>query len=90
MSDKIRARFWIQKVAKQAASQGAVTHIVELAPVVRASGQPGYDPEANVQWSRYTPSGRIEMTVTNEAAGAAFDAAVGKDVAITFEILDEE
>ena len=88
MSSKIRARFWVQKVTKQAVSQGAVTHIVELAPVVRATGQPGYDPEANVDWSKYTPSGRIEMNISNETAGAAFDAAVGKDVAITFEILD--
>lgn len=88
MPNKIRARFWIQKVSKQAASQGAVTHIVEMAPVIRATGQPGYDPEANVQWSKHTPSGRFEMTVTDESAGAAFDAAVGKDVAITIEILD--
>jgi hypothetical protein len=56
--------------------------------VIRATGQPGYDPEANVQWSKHTPSGRFEMTVTDESAGAAFDAAVGKDVAITIEILD--
>jgi hypothetical protein len=85
---KIRAQFWIQKVTKSAISGGAAQHIVEMAPVTRSVGQQGYSPEGNTDWSKYTPSGRIEMTVTGEAAGEAFNAAVGKDVAITFEILD--
>lgn len=89
MSTKIRARFWVQKITKQAAAGGSITRTVELAPVVRATGQPGYEPEGNVDWSKYTPSGRIEMHISAEAAGEAFEAAVGKDVAITFEILDD-
>lgn len=84
----IHARFWVQKVTLQAVSQGQIQRHVELAPVVRATGQPGYDPEGNVDWSKYTPSGKIELSITAEAAGAAFEAAVGRDVAITFEILD--
>lgn len=85
---KIRAQFWIQKVLKSAISGGAAQHIVTMAPVVRSVGQQGYNPEGNTDWSKFTPSGSIEMTVTGEEAGEAFNAAVGKDVAITFEILD--
>lgn len=84
----VRARFWVQKVTKSAAAGGAFTRTVELAPVVRSVGQPGYEPEGNVDWSKYTPSGRIELTITADAAGEAFEAAIGQDVAITFEILD--
>lgn len=88
MSSKVRARFWVQRVTKQAVAKGQVATHVELAPVVRATGQPGYDPEANVDWSKYTPSGRIEMTITNETAAAEFEANIGRDVAITFEFID--
>lgn len=88
MTSKIRARFWVQKVTLSAASGGAIARTVELAPVVRSIGHPGYDPEANIDWSKYTPSGRIEMNITDLSAGEAFQDAVGKDVAITFEVLD--
>jgi len=88
MFDKIRARFWVQKTTKQAASKGSTVVTAELAPVIRATGQPGYDPEANVDWSRYTPSGRIEMTISNEIAAAIFEKNIGRDVAITFEFID--
>ena len=91
MSNLIRARFWVHKVTKQAASRGAVTRTVELAPVIRSLPQtsPDYDDGlGNVDWSKFTPSGRIELTITAEAAGDAFEAAVGRDVAITFEILE--
>ena len=80
----VRAQFWVQKVAKQAASGGALTRTVELAPVIRSTGQPGYNPEGNSDWSRYTPSGRIELTITADAAGEWFEERIGKDVAITF------
>lgn len=82
----IHARFWVQKVTKQAAAGGNITRTVELAPVVRAAPLDGSD--GNVDWSKYTPSGRIEMNISADAAGQAFEDAIGKDVAITFEILD--
>jgi len=88
MFDKVRARFWVQKTTKQAVSKGAVTVHAELAPVIRATGQPGYDPEANVDWSKHTPSGSIALTISNEAAAAIFEANIGRDVAITFEFID--
>lgn len=85
MSNKVRARFWVQKLTKQAVSQNGIAVHVELAPVVRGKGQPGYDPEANVDWSKYTPSGSIQLTLTTEAAADWFEQRIGQDVAITFE-----
>lgn len=87
---KIRARFWVQKITKQAVSGGSIQRLVELAPVVRSVGQSGYEPEGNVDWSKYTPSGRIELTISADGAGQAFEDALGKDVAITFEILEPD
>lgn len=91
MSNRIAARFWIQKVTKFAASKGAVQRTVELAPVIRSlpATSPDYDDgKGNVDWAKFTPSGAITLTVTNESAGQAFEDAIGHDVAITFEILD--
>jgi hypothetical protein len=83
---RIHARFWVQKVTKQAVSAGNVQRTVELAPVVRPT--PLDDGKGNIDWSKYTPSGSITLVVSAEAAGEAFEAALGKDVAITFDILD--
>lgn len=88
MSNRVRAQFWVKSVLLNAVSGGNVSRVVTMAPVVRATGQPGYDPEGNTDWSKYTPSGHIEMTVSAEAAGAIFQDAVGKDVRITFEVIE--
>ena len=82
----VSARFWVQKITKQAASQGNITRIVELAPVVRPSQLPGAD--GNVDWSKYTPSGSISLTVSANAAGEWFESMLGQDVAITFAPVD--
>ena len=80
---KVNARFWVQKITKQAVSGGNHAVHVELAPVVRAKGLPGAD--ENVDWSKYTPSGNIQMTITSEPAARFFEEALGHDIAITFE-----
>lgn len=80
----VKARFWVQKITKQRVSGGIVRQ-VELAPVIRSVGQPGYDPEANVDWSKYTPSGVIQLNITAEEAGAWFEELLGHDVSITFD-----
>lgn len=86
----VRARFWVQKITKQAVSGGNHALHVDLAPVVRATGQPGYDPKANIDWSKYTPSGSIQLTITAQPAADWFEARLGKDVAITFDDPEEE
>lgn len=44
--------------------------------------------KGNDAWSKYTPSGTIEMQITNPAAAAFFT--VGKAVLITFDDFDLE
>lgn len=78
----VAARFWVQKVTKQATAGDSVTRIVELAPVIRSVGQPGEG--QNVDWSKYTPSGSITLTVTADAGGQWFEDRLGRDVAISF------
>lgn len=79
---EVHARFWVQKTTRQAISGGNTQLIVELQPVIRAHGLPGA--EGNVDWSKYTPSGNILMTITAEGAQDWFEERLGKDVAITF------
>lgn len=40
-------------------------------------------PEGNQDWSKYTPSGKLEMTITNPGAVEQFD--VGAVYEMTFE-----
>lgn len=84
----VAARFWVQKITKQAVSQGNVTRLVELAPVVRPA--PLDDGKGNVDWAKYTPSGSITLNVSQDGAGDWFEAMLGKDVAITFAAVDSE
>lgn len=81
---RVNARFWVQKITKQAVGNDQVAVHAELAPVVRAKQLPGA--EGNVDWSKYTPSGKIELTITSEPAARFFEEALGKDIAITFEV----
>lgn len=39
--------------------------------------------EDNKQWSKWTPSGSIQMTITNQAALEQFE--IGKEFFVTFE-----
>jgi hypothetical protein len=83
----VKARFWVQKVTKQAASGGSITRIIELAPVIRSNPLPGA--EGNIDWSKYTPSGSITLTVSKDGAGQWFEDHLGRDVAITFDAVDD-
>lgn len=57
----------------------ADTRLVRFTPVYDS------DPSApNFEWSKYTPSGYIELTVTNEAAFSAFE--VGAEYMLTFDV----
>ena len=84
----VRARFWVQSVTKKAAAKGQFTTSVELAPVIRSTGQPGDG--QNVDWSKFTPSGKIELTVSAEGAQGWFEDRIGEDIAITFADPDDE
>lgn len=73
----VSARFYVAKITKNAGSFG--NHLnVTLLPVTRKTGD-------NIDWSKYTPSGSIEMTVSSEAGAYDwFESMIGKDVAISF------
>jgi len=72
----VAARFYVREIVKQQVS-GGINHTVKLSPVVRPT-------DDNKEWSKYTPSGDISMTVTQESAGAWFEDRLGEDVSITF------
>lgn len=76
---KITARFYVAELKETAGFQGVG---VVLLPVVRPT-------DDNIQWSKFTPSGRFEMNVTDEGAADLFRKALRKDVSITIDILDE-
>lgn len=80
----VEARFWVQKVEKVvsgSAAPGQTAQLsvkVTLAPVIRKT-------EDNIQWSRYTASGTIELWLTQQAAIDWYEQRLGQDVAITFD-----
>ncbi len=48
---------------------------------------PVYDPDPahpNFEWSQATPSGYVELTITNEAAFSKFE--VGQEYLLTFDL----
>lgn len=70
----VRAKFRCQSIEKrlgysyvQSPAEIVIHEVVKLSPV---SG------DANKQWSQATPSGQVEMAITNPAAVAQFE--VGK------------
>lgn len=84
----VKAKFFVQSVTEQVGQDGGGT--VELAAVIRG--------ENNKTWSKYTPSGKITMFVTNQAAFDWFRTAMRKghdgqsqpEVFVTFEVSTED
>lgn len=81
----MRARFWVNEVTKKAVSGGEVIAVVKLSPVTRNVSLNGGDYISdNIDWSRYTPSGSMEFTVTQPEAVAYWEARLGSDQLIEF------
>jgi len=78
----VTAKFYVSKIIKSAAFDNIN---VELLPVTRKA-------EDNVDWAKYTPSGKLEMSVTTKTEAAQwFEDMLGKDVSMTFEeAVDED
>ena len=73
----VQARFFVSTVTKTANGYSPVV----LLPAIKG--------EANKEWAHYTPSGRMELNVSNESGAVEFfERNIGKDVAITFDELD--
>ena len=75
----VAARFYVSEIRKTPTPVIGVT----LMPVVRSTPLDGA--EGNKSWSKYTPSGKIELNVSEGNAADWFESMLGKDVAITFD-----
>jgi hypothetical protein len=75
----VRAKFRCVEKRSSVSNYGSGPKPVEQEAVVL---QPVAGP-GNEEWSKYTPSGKLEMVITNPAAVSQF--AVGQDYILTFE-----
>lgn len=73
----VTARFYVSEMTRRAYNPGHAQ--IKL--------QPAYRGEENKAWSEATPSGSIELNVTNAAAVERFNAwmLAGQDLHLTFE-----
>lgn len=76
----VSARFWVDEITTRAYNPDHA--VVVLQPTCRGEG--------NKAWAEATPSGRIELSITNPAAAAWFKARQGRDVAITFDDVSDD
>lgn len=79
----VQAKFWVTNInhhAHQAGGGDNQSATVEMQPV--------YADGANDHWSKWTPTGKIEMTITNPNAIAQFD--LGGEYLITFDRANAE
>lgn len=77
----VKARFWVRELTKHG-NTSQITAV--LAPVTRKQGHD------NVDWSQYTPSGEIRLAVTTAGAQRWFEDRLGKDIAITFDDVEDD
>jgi hypothetical protein len=62
----VRAKFFVSTIKHVGTPGSEPCAMVELSPVYGSYGD-GKD-EENKTWSKYTPQGKIEMTITNQGA----------------------
>lgn len=75
----VQARFYVAEITQSAyGPPGAAS--VKLQAVSRG--------DQNKDWASATPSGTITMTINNPPAAKYFADALGKDVAVTFRLVD--
>lgn len=77
---KVTLRFHVQSVTENAGG----THSTVLVP--------SYKDGANKEWSKYTPSGRIELNLSQDAAVDFYVEAMRdhKTIGITMEVVEDE
>ncbi len=80
----VRAMFYVAKITHHVAA----TPTEQVAEIELAAAFGSYlkglpDDDANKDWSKYTPTGNLKMTVTNPAAIEQFD--IGGVYELTFE-----
>jgi hypothetical protein len=77
---RVTLRFYVQTVAEHAGGSHTVTMV------------PSYKDGANKDWSKYTPSGKIELSLSQEAAVEFYTNAMRdkSTVGITMEVVADE
>lgn len=78
----VRAKFFVSEVKHVATPGSEPCAMIAMVPVFGTYG----DGKVNETWSKYTPSGKLEMTVTTPAAIDAFE--VGKAYFVDFTPAD--
>lgn len=81
MTMNVQARFFVSTTTRKSYGNAETLCTVELKPVI--NGDP------NTDWSKYTPSGVVELTVTVPETAAWFESRIGRPVAITFADVPE-
>lgn len=76
----VAARFWVDEITTRAYNPDHVS------VTLRAAGRG----EGNKEWAQATPTGTIELTITNPAAADWFKERQGQDVALTFADIPDE
>lgn len=65
----VRAKFWVSSINRTSPTSNEIANVATIVmhPVF------GDGDEPNADWSKYTPTGKIEMTITNPDAIDQFD-----------------
>lgn len=76
----VRAKFFVSEIKHAGTPGSEPVATVVLSPIFGTYDKK--NEEANKTWSKYTPSGKIEMVITNQAAIEAFE--IGKAYYVDF------
>ncbi len=79
----VQAKFWMSDIHHQSPARHTKESVatVTMQPIYADGGE-------NDSWSKYTPSGKIEMCITNPDAVDRFE--LGQEYLITFERADQK
>lgn len=78
----VRAMFYVKEINHRATSQPGDVN-VEIKMAAAFGGYLKGLPEGNKDWSKYTPSGELAITITNPSAIAEFE--VGEVYELSFD-----
>lgn len=86
----IRARFYVAEFNERVVSTNPDTGVVNTVADVTLNAVTRKNERDNVDWSAYSPSGKMTVCVTQKEGGAfdAFRELLGKDVSILIEAIE--
>lgn len=78
----VRAMFYVEEINHRATNDPSSVNVEVKLAAAFGTYLKGL-PEGNGDWSKYTPSGKLAMTITNPAAAEQFE--IGEVYELTFE-----